>query len=179
MGTDIGLLVIRVIVGLTLAGHGVQKLFGWLGGGGLKGTARSFDRMGYRPGSLMALLAGGGETGGGVLLAFGLLIPLGAAAGIGVMVNAMSVHLAKGFWNSKGGLEFPLTIATVFAGIAVAGPGRFSLDRAIGWQHGSWIWGVAAVAGGLLAGLATVAVRARSAAAQRADSGDLRGGAAA
>jgi putative oxidoreductase len=179
MGTDIGLLVIRVAVGVTLAGHGVQKLFGWFGGGGLEQTARGFDRMGYRPGSLMALLAGAGEVGGGVLLALGLLTPLGAAAGIGVMVNAMSVHLAKGFWNSKGGLEFPLTIATVFAGIAVAGPGRFSLDRAIGWQQGSWIWGVAAVAGGLLAGLGTVAVRARSARAQRAVASDLRGGAAA
>ena len=179
MGTDIGLLVIRVIVGLTLAGHGVQKLFGWFGGGGLKQTARGFDRMGYRPGSLMALLAGTGEAGGGVLLALGLLTPLAAAAGIAVMVNAMSVHLTKGFWNSKGGLEFPLTIATVFAGIAVAGSGRFSLDRTIGWQQESWIWGVAAVAGGLLAGLATVAIRARSARAQRAVGGDLRGGAAA
>ncbi len=179
MGPDIGLLVMRVLVGLTLAAHGTQKLFGWLGGRGLKATAQGFDRVGYRPGPLMALLAGVGEAGGGVLLALGLLTPLGAAAGVGVMLNAMSMHLAKGFWNSKGGLEFPLTVATVFAGIAFAGPGRFSLDRAIGWQQTGWIWGAVAVGGGLLAGLATVAVRARSVRTQRAASGDVRGGAAA
>ena len=83
----------------------------------------------------MALLAGVGEAGGGVLLALGLLTPLGAAAGVGVMLNASSVHLSQGFWNNKGGFEYPLTIATTFAGVALAGPGRFSLDRALGWQQ--------------------------------------------
>jgi putative oxidoreductase len=165
-------------VGLTLAGHGAQKLFGWFGGGGLEGTAKGYDRLGYRPGPLMALLAGVGEAGGGALLALGLLTPLGAAAGIGVMLNAIvSVHLPKGFWNTKGGLEFPLTIATVFAGIALAGPGRFSLDRAIGWEQAGLIWGLVAVGGGLLAGLAALAVRARSLRAQRAGGRQLRDGA--
>src|SRR5436190_14764259 len=114
MGLDIGLLLLRVVVGLTLAAHGAQKLFGWFGGRGLEGTAQGYERIGYRPGPLMALLAGVGEAGGGVLLALGLLTPLGAAGGIGVMLNAIvSAHLSKGFWNSKGGFEFPLTIATV------------------------------------------------------------------
>jgi putative oxidoreductase len=178
MGADIGLLVLRVIVGLTLAAHGTQKLFGWFGGRGLEATAQGLDRAGFRPGPLMALLAGVGEAGGGVLLALGLLTPLGAAAGIGVMLNASSVHLPNGFWNSKGGLEYPLTIATVFAAVALAGPGRFSLDRAIGWQQTGWVWGAVAVAGGLLAGLATAARRARSVRARtpRAGGGDLRDG---
>jgi putative oxidoreductase len=180
MGLDIGLLLLRVVVGLTLAAHGAQKLFGWFGGRGLEGTAQGYERIGYRPGPLMALLAGVGEAGGGVLLALGLLTPLGAAAGIGVMLNAIvSAHLSKGFWNSKGGFEFPLTIATVFAAVAFAGPGRFSLDRAIGWQQTGWIWGAAAVGAGLLAGLAVLAVRDRSLRAQRAGGGDAGDGAAA
>ena len=178
MGADIGLLVMRVIIGLTLAAHGSQKLFGWFGGHGFKATAQGLDRVGFRPGPLMALLAGVGEAAGGILLALGLLTPLGAATGIGVMLNASSVHLPKGFWNSKGGLEYPLTIATVFAGIALAGPGRFSLDHAIGWQQSTWVWGVVAVGVGLLAGLATVTARARSIRA-RQPNGDIRDGAAA
>jgi putative oxidoreductase len=104
-----------------------------------------------------------------------LLTPLGVTAGIGVMLNAGSVHFPKGFWNNKGGgLEYPLTIATVFAGVALAGPGRFSLDRAIGWQQTGWMWGVVAVVRGLLAGLATVAAPALvgSGAASRRDPRD-------
>ena len=178
MGSDIGLLVMRVIVGLTLAGHGTQKLFGWFGGGGLEGTAKGYDRLGYRPGRPMALLAGVGEAAGGALLALGLLTPLAAAAGIGVMLNAIvSVHLSKGFWNAKGGLEFPLTVATVFAGIAFAGPGRFSLDRAVGWEQAGWTWGAVAVGAGLLAGLAALALRARSLRARRAGGRQPRDGA--
>jgi putative oxidoreductase len=172
MGLDIGLLLLRVVVGLTLAAHGAQKLFGWFGGRGLAGTAQGYERMGYRPGTLMALLAGVGEAGGGALLALGLLTPLGAAAGIGVMLNAIvSAHLSKGFWNTKGGLEFPLTVATVFAAVAFTGPGRFSLDRAVGWQQAGWAWGAVAVAAGLLAGLAVLAVRARWLRARQAGDG--------
>jgi uncharacterized membrane protein YphA (DoxX/SURF4 family) len=83
------------------AAHGTQKLFGWFGGHGFAATTQGFDRVGFRPGPLMALLAGVGEAGGGVLLALGLLTPLGAAAGVGVMLNASSVHLSQGFWNNN------------------------------------------------------------------------------
>jgi putative oxidoreductase len=162
MGVDIALLVLRVIVGGTLAGHGTQKLFGWFGGSGLRGTAGGFEKLGYRPGLPMAFLAGLGESGGGALLALGLLTPLAAAAGIGVMLNAIvSVHLPKGFWNIKGGFEFPLTIATVFAAIGFSGPGRFSVDRSLG-LHTSWQWGVGALAVGCFSGIATLLLRARA-----------------
>jgi len=163
MAVSFGLLVIRVIIGLTLAAHGSQKLFGWFGGGGLPLTAQMFDRMGYRPGNVMAILAGLGEVGGGVLLALGFFTPLAAAAGMGVMLNAIvSVHLSKGFWSSKGGYEFPLAIAAVFAGIGFTGPGRYSLDAAIGWHQASWAWGLAALLVAVAAGLGTLAIRSRA-----------------
>jgi putative oxidoreductase len=162
MGVDIALLLLRVTVGGTLAAHGAQKLFGWFGGSGLRGTAAGFEKNGYRPGLPMAFLAGLGEAGGGTLLALGLLTALAAAAGIGVMLNAIvSVHLSKGFWNTKGGFEFPLTIATVFTAIGFSGPGRFSVDRSLG-VHTGWQWGVGALAVGCFSGLATLLLRARA-----------------
>jgi putative oxidoreductase len=162
MGVDIALLLLRVTVGGTLAAHGAQKLFGWFGGSGLRGTAAGLEKNGYRPGLPMAFLAGLGEAGGGTLLALGLLSPLGAAAGIGVMLNAIvSVHLSKGFWNTKGGFEFPLTIATVFTAIGFSGPGRFSVDRSLG-VHTSWQWGVGALAVGCFSGITTLFLRARA-----------------
>jgi putative oxidoreductase len=162
MGVDIALLLLRVTVGGTLAAHGAQKLFGWFGGSGLRGTAAGFEKLGYRPGPPMAFLGGLGEAGGGTLLALGLLTPLAAAAGIGVMLNAVvSVHLSKGFWNTKGGFEFPLTIATVFAAIGFSGPGRFSVDRSLG-LHTSWQWGLAALALGCFSGITTLMLRARA-----------------
>ena len=162
MGVDIALLLLRVTVGGTLAAHGAQKLFGWFGGSGLRGTAAGFEKLGYRPGLPMAFLGGLGEAGGGTLLALGLLTPLAAAAGIGVMLNAIiSVHLPKGFWNMKGGFEFPLTIATVFAAIGFSGPGRFSVDRSLG-LHTSWQWGVGALALGCFSGITTLMLRARA-----------------
>jgi putative oxidoreductase len=158
---DIALLAVRVIVGLLLAGHGAQKLFGWFGGHGLAGTGGFFESIGYRPGRLMALAAGAGEFGGGLLLALGLLTPLGGAAVVGVMLNAIvAAHWGKGPWASNGGWELPLIDAAVGAGLAFAGPGRYSLDRALGWSLSGDGWGVAALALGVVAALGTLAVRA-------------------
>ncbi len=163
MAVNFGLLLIRVIVGLTLAAHGAQKLFGWFGGGGLRSTAANFEKMGYRPGNVMALLAGLGEAGGGALVALGLLTPLGAAAGIGVMLNAIiSVHVPNGFWNQRGGFEYPLTIAAVFAGIAFAGSGGYSLDAAIGWRLSGIGWGIGAVLAAAGAAAGALLIRSRA-----------------
>jgi putative oxidoreductase len=130
---SIGLLILRFVVGLLLVGHGTQKLFGWFGGGGRAATARSLDSLGYRPGHLMAVASGSAETLGGLSVALGFLTPLGAAAIIGQMLNAMlSVHVKNGLWNTKGGIEFPLTNATVATALAFAGPGIYSIDHAIG-----------------------------------------------
>src|SRR5262245_10383726 len=125
---DVGLLVLRLVLGLTFAAHGTQKLFGWFGGYGIAGTGGFLESLGFRPGKVQAVLAGLSELGGGLLVAAGLVTPLGAALIIGVMVAAIgSVHLAKGFWVSNGGYEYNLlVIATAFA-LACIGPGEYSV----------------------------------------------------
>src|SRR3954447_4898111 len=101
---NIGLLVLRIIVGLYFVGHGAQKLFGVAGGHGLKGTGQFFEQMGMRPGRLSAFAAGAAELGAGVLLTLGLLTPLAAALVTAVMIVAIvTVHLSKGIWTADGG----------------------------------------------------------------------------
>src|SRR4030081_356265 len=89
-GLDQGMLLLRLVVGWTMAVHGAQKLFGWFGGPGFAGTARFLEQMGFRPGELHAVLSGGAEFGGGLLLALGLLTPLGAAAVTGSMLAGIA-----------------------------------------------------------------------------------------
>jgi len=130
MALNAGLLILRLVVGLTFMGHGSQKLFGWFAGPGLKGFTGATRRMGLRPPLFWATLAALGEFGGGLLLALGLLTPLGALGIIGAMeVAIINVHLPKGFWNGKGGIEFPLVLWTVAFTVGLAGPGDFSLDH--------------------------------------------------
>jgi putative oxidoreductase len=141
---NLALLVIRVVIGLLFVGHGTQKLFGILGGPGLSGAADMFDAHGLRPGRVHALAAGTAEIGGGMLLALGLLTPVGAALVIAVMVGAIvTVHLPHGVWNTDGGYEYQLVmIAGAFA-LAGAGPGRWSLDDALGIHWSSTGWALA------------------------------------
>lgn len=134
MAVDFGLLILRVVIGLTLAAHGSQKLFGWFGGPGLTGFSGATKRMGFRPPLFWAVMAALGESGGGLLLALGLLTPLGALGMMGSMFVALvKAHWSKGFWNGKGGIEFPLSLWTVAFSVGLAGPGAFSLDALIGW----------------------------------------------
>lgn len=156
---DIGLLLVRTVVGLLLAGHGAQKLFGWFGGGGVAGTARYLESIGYRPGRRHALLAGLTEVTGGLLLAIGFLMPLACAAVIGVMVNAVAAHWKKGVWSTQGGYEYALVLATVAAGLAFTGPGRAAVDHLLGWSLGGPGYGVGAVVLGVVSGVALVRMR--------------------
>ena len=104
------------------------------------------DGLGYRPGRRMAVLGGLAEAGGGALVGFGFLTALGAGLLIGMMVSAtLSVHVSKGVWNTNGGFELPLVNGAVAAALALAGPGSYSVDRAIGWQPWGAIVGVAAI----------------------------------
>ena len=130
----LGLLIIRVIAGLTMAAHGSQKLFGWFDGPGRPGTAGMMDNLGYRSPAIMASLAGLAEFAGGLGLALGFLTPFAALAIVVVMLNAtIAVHLKNGFWNTKGGYEFPLLMISAAIGIAATGPGDASLDNALGF----------------------------------------------
>ena len=163
---NIGLLLLRIVVGLTLAAHGSQKLFGWFGGTGIDGTARAMEHLGFGSGRRSAVLAGLAETGGGVLLALGAATALAAAMVIGVMVVAIfSVHVSKGFFTTQGGYEYPLVLTTAALSIAFSGPGRFSLDALAGLDFSGPIWACAALLVGLAASGIQLASR-RHAAAQ-------------
>jgi putative oxidoreductase len=153
-----GLLLIRLVFGLSLAAHGAQKVFGWFGGGGPRETAGMFGNLRFRAPLLMAFAAGLAELSGG-LFALGLLTPLAALGVAVVMLNAVgTVHWPKGFWNTNGGYELNLGILAVAVGIAATGPGRFSLDRLIGWDDnlsGVW-WGVGVLGCAALISLVTL-----------------------
>jgi putative oxidoreductase len=129
-GVDAGLLLLRLAVGLTMAAHGVQKLFGWFGGPGLDGTEQFFSFLGYPSGRTMALIAGLSETLGGLGLALGLLSPLAAAAVVGTMLNALvSAHWDAGFFGD--GIEYPMVLGVAAAALALTGPGRWSVDATL------------------------------------------------
>src|SRR6266853_5127122 len=111
MSIAFGLLVLRLVVGLAVAAHGAQKLFGVWGGSGMNGWAQGVRRLRMRPARPLAWIAALSEFGGGLLLALGLLSPLGSLAIIGAMLVAVAtVHLSKGFWVTKGGFEFNLSL---------------------------------------------------------------------
>lgn len=146
----IGLLILRVVVGLTLAAHGAQKLFGWFGGYGLQGTGAFLEQLGFVPGRRHALFAGLAEAVGGLFLALGLATPLAAAAIIAVMTVAIgTVHLKHGFFNHNQGYEYNMTLAVIALSFAFTGPGAISLDAVLGLHAAGPAWGLAAAVLGL------------------------------
>jgi putative oxidoreductase len=150
-----GLLLLRLVVGGIFIGHGTQKLFGWFGGGGPEGTAGMVDSLGYRSARTMAFVAGIAESLGGLLLVLGLFTPLGCVAIIAMMTNAiLAVHVHKGFWNTAGGVEFPLTLLAAAGCLGFTGPGKISLDRAIGLIVKGPVAGVVVLVAGVLIGVA-------------------------
>ncbi len=129
---SLGILLLRLGVGIGLASHGWNKFFG---GGRIPGTGRWFESIGMREGTgrICAVMAASTELGAGVLLALGLLTPLAAAGVIAVMfVAAWTVHLPNGFFSAKDGYELNFVMGLAALAIAVVGPGRYSLDNAIG-----------------------------------------------
>jgi len=153
---DFGLLLARLVLGLLMAAHGSQKLFGWFGGHGISGTARFFATLGFRPGRLFAVTAASTELLGGLLVASGLLGPLGPALIIAVMIVAAgSVHWRNGVFAGSNGVEVPLLYATGAAALALTGPGAYSLDWLLGL---SAVWTPAIAWGALVLSIAGGAV---------------------
>lgn len=133
MSMALGLLILRLVIGLTLAAHGAQKLFGWWGGPGMTGWTQTVAKLRIRPAQPWAWVSALSEFGGGLLLALGFLSPLGSLAIAGAMLVAIAtVHLPRGFWVTKGGYEFNLALIASVAALALTGPGVYSLDRALG-----------------------------------------------
>jgi len=129
-----GLLLARIILGLSIGAHGAQKLFGWFGGHGLRGTVGMTESLGFRPPHFFARALGTTEITAGVLMTLGLLGPLGPMLTIMVMIMAMvTVHWRNGFFGATNGIELPLFLATGAFLLAISGPGIYSLDGAFGW----------------------------------------------
>ncbi|MEU6389377.1 DoxX family protein [Streptomyces sp. NPDC046939] len=159
---DSGLLMLRLVVGLLIAGHGVQKVSFRLGGNGLDGGTEEFRRDGFRGGRLTALAAGGSQIGAGLFLAAGLITPMAATAAMGVMTVAGTVKWHKGLWVQNDGYEYPLVLVATAAALASTGPGRLSLDDVLGLAHWPWWVALAALVVGPGSGLITrIALRHR------------------
>ncbi|MFD7985925.1 DoxX family protein [Kitasatospora indigofera] len=150
-----GLLLLRLVAGLLIAGHGVQKISFHLGGGGLEGGSAEFRGVGFRGGTLTALAAGGTQIGAGLMLAAGLLTPLAGAGLMGVMTVALTVKWPHGLWVQHDGYEFPLVLIVIGAALTATGPGRWSVDAALGLAHWPLWWLPAAAVAGVGGGLAT------------------------
>jgi putative oxidoreductase len=156
---SIGLLILRIVVGLLFVGHGTQKLFGWFGGGGPAGTEGMMGSLGFRPPRPVAYVGGLAETIGGLLLAFGLLTPLGTVLIVAMMTSAtLSVHLDKGLWNQHGGYELPLVYATA-ATVCAFGPGRYSIDALLDLGYDHRAAAIVAVTVGVVVGVLANAMR--------------------
>ncbi|MEM6105741.1 DoxX family protein [Mycobacterium sp. 050272] len=126
---DVGLLILRLVLGVTLAAHGYNKFFG---GGRIPGTARWFESIGMKPGKFHATVAATTEIAAGLGLAAGLLTPIPAAGFVALMlVAAWTVHRHNGFFIVKEGWEYNLVLALSAVGVATLGPGRLSLDWVI------------------------------------------------
>lgn len=165
---EVGLLVLRVVVGAFFIGHGSQKLFGWFGGHGLPATGRAFEGMRLRPGRMTAALAGASELIGGLLLALGLLTPLAAALLIATMTLAIAiVHWRHGPWVAEGGWEYSVVLIAVAFAVTAVGPGKYSLDRALELDLAGLDWALIALGAGVVSAL-VVAAAARVQAADRA-----------
>ena len=166
MESELALAIIRVAVGVIVAGHGAQKLFGWWGGQGLEKWTGAVASMGFAQPRPFALLAAFAEFFGGLLLAIGLLTPF-ACAGLAVdmIVAIVKVHWSKGFWVTKGGAEYALTFLIVFVVFGLYGAPRYGLDEFFGIAPlSALVFLVTFVLAGALTWLAMVAGATRGAA---------------
>jgi putative oxidoreductase len=133
--------LLRLTVGLTLAAHGTQKLFGWFGGPGLSTTGQFFTVLGFPPGRRHALTAALGEIVSGLLLAVGFATPAAVAVVVSVMLVAtVTVHLSKGFFVQNVGYEYAFVLAAAALTLAFTGPGSLSIDALVGLQRSGTVW---------------------------------------
>ena len=156
-----GLLLGRLVLGLLMAAHGTQKLFGWFGGHGLAGTGGFLESLGFRPGRAFATAAALAEVGGRLLVALGFLGPVGPALIISVMiVAALTVHWGHGLLSTSNGIEVPLLYASGGLALALTGHGAYSLDALLGLQA-LWTPSVAwaAIGIGTVGGIANLLAR--------------------
>ena len=157
---NVGILLLRITVGLALAAHGSQKVFGWFGGYGPDGTGQFMEALGFRPGRRHALAAGFVELVGGLLFALGFLTPLASALIASVMVvAAVTVRWKNGFFIPSGGYEFNLVLGVAALSVAYTGPGALSIDNVAGYARGGIGWGVGATVVAVVGAIGELAQR--------------------
>jgi putative oxidoreductase len=155
---DIGLLILRVTLGVLIIGHGTQKAFGWFHGPGPEAASKLFDSWGFRPGRAMVYIAATTECVGGLLILLGLATPAAAAILIGTLTIACVPNLTNGLWATRGGYELALLYCAMAVVVGFTGAGAYSVDHLLGIAQPMWA-GAAALAAGVLSTLPLLALR--------------------
>jgi putative oxidoreductase len=154
----LGLLVLRVGLGVVLGAHGLQKLFGWWGGSGVTGFRNSLSDVGYQHADILAYVSAGGEIVAGVLLVLGLFTPVAAAGALAFLINGLlATTSAQPHWHFSfflpDGHEYQITLIILAVGVILCGPGRYGLDAGRGWAHRPFIGSFVALLAGIAAGV--------------------------
>jgi putative oxidoreductase len=156
---NLGLLILRVGLGVVLIVHGLQKLFGWWDGQGLNGFKNSLSDVGYQHADILAYVSAGGEIVAAVLLVLGLFTPLAAAGALAFLINgllagmsAQHSHPIKYFLQD--GHESQILLVVMAVAVILTGPGRYGLDASRGWAHRPFIGSFVALLSGIAAGIA-------------------------
>jgi putative oxidoreductase len=156
----LGLLILRVGLGVVLGAHGLQKLFGWWGGQGLSGFKNSLSDVGYQHADILSYVSAGGEVIAGVLLVLGLFTPVAAAGALAFLINGLLAtisarpHSHTFSYFLPDGHEYQITLILLAVGVILAGPGRYGLDAGRGWAYRPFIGSFVALLGGIAAGVA-------------------------
>jgi putative oxidoreductase len=156
----LGLLVLRVGLGVVLGAHGLQKLFGWWGGSGVTGFKNSLSDVGYQHADVLAYVSAGGETVAAVLLVLGLFTPIAAAGALAFLINGLLAtisarpHSHTFAYFLPDGHEYQITLIVMAVAVILCGPGRYGLDAGRGWAHRPFIGSFVALLAGIAAGVA-------------------------
>lgn len=160
---DLGLLILRLALGVVFIAHGLQKAFGWWGGSGLDGFKTTLTEAGYQNAGVLTYVAAGAQIAAGVLLVLGLFTPVAAAGALAFLVNSVLVNFdsqRRGgslFVLGSDGAEYLLALTAVAVAIILSGPGRYGFDGGRGWARrpfiGSFIALLLGIGGGVAAWL--------------------------
>ncbi len=156
----LGLLVLRVGLGVVLGAHGLQKLFGWWGGSGVTGFKNSLSDVGYQHADVLAYVSAGGEIVSAVLLVLGLFTPIAAAGALAFLINGLLAtvsarpHSHTFSYFLPDGHEYQITLIVLAVAVILCGPGRYGLDANRGWAHRPFIGSFVALLAGIAAGIA-------------------------
>jgi putative oxidoreductase len=154
----LGLLILRVGLGVVLAAHGLQKLTGWWGGSGVTGLRNSLSDVGYQHADVLAYVSAGGELAAGVLLVLGLFTPIAAAGALAFLINGLLATISARphsfSYFLPQGHEYQITLIAMAAAVILCGPGRYGLDAGRGWALRPFIGSFVALLAGIAAGIA-------------------------